>query len=268
MGVDESADIRFGTTGDIPFNSSRRSHTCHRAEEAYKFNTAHLSTSRSETTKPKSKYRQPSKDPHQWVMKDMPPCWNDCSAPSQCVQTGSCRCVQAECPALRTNPLEAHAYSKGATIGEYHTKGKSALGVHSGFSPVLTKTVPTLDWHDVLLPAFQSYLAKHDEFPSLHVVGGYPNEDKIESAECHKLQSTHCFSGDSILYKAMRAVSVSSDQADLIVLPVYQHCDGAEFLLHDVYRHASETIPGIKEGTKKVALVLTHDWGICIAFAW
>jgi hypothetical protein len=29
-----------------------------------------------------------------------------------------------------------------------------------------------------------------------------------------------------------------------------------------------ETIPGAKTGEKKIAVVLTHDWGICISFAW
>jgi hypothetical protein len=107
------------------------------------------------------------------------------------------------------------------------------------------------------------------DFPKLYVVDGYPGQEAIESAECHKLQKKHCFSADSIMYKAMRHLSVADPKdAELVVLPVYQHCDGAKFLLHDVMHYANENIPGVKDGTKKVALVLTHDWGICIAFAW
>jgi hypothetical protein len=66
----------------------------------------------------------------------------------------------------------------------------------------------------------------------------------------------------------MRHISVPADQADLIVLPVYQHCTGADFMLHDVMGFARETIPGVKTGEKPVSVVMTHDWGICIAFAW
>lgn len=74
------------------------------------------------------------------------------------------------------------------------------------------------------------------------------------------------------------AYSVSStdnpDDADLLVLPVYQHCTApkpateADFLLHDVYHHASNTVKGIDNHEKSVAIVMTHDWGICLAFTW
>jgi hypothetical protein len=67
------------------------------------------------------------------------------------------------------------------------------------------------------------------------------------------------------MYRAMRSISVPAEQADLIVLPVYQHCEGAEFLLHDVMKYASQTIPDLVN--KRVSLVMTHDWGICINFA-
>jgi hypothetical protein len=39
-------------------------------------------------------------------------------------------------------------------------------------------------------------------------------------------------------------------------------------MLHDVMGFARETIPGVKTGEKPVSVVMTHDWGICIAFAW
>jgi len=39
-------------------------------------------------------------------------------------------------------------------------------------------------------------------------------------------------------------------------------------MLHDVMAFARETIPGVKTGEKPVSVVMTHDWGICIAFAW
>lgn len=39
-------------------------------------------------------------------------------------------------------------------------------------------------------------------------------------------------------------------------------------MLHDVMAHARLTIPGVASGEKPVSVVMTHDWGICIAFAW
>lgn len=199
--------------------------------------------------------------PVKWAMKDLPVCWNDCSSPTVCVYTGSCRCVQAECPSKRTNTVQpVQSTDKGTS--------KSVLGALGGFSPNLVQDVKNGNWTDILLPSFRQYIEKHQSFPSLHVVSGYKGEEAIESAECHKLAPRHCFSADNILYRAMRHLSVPAEEADLIVLPVYQHCEGTKFLLHDVMHHAAETIPGIKENKKKVAIVLTHDWGICIAFAW
>ena len=66
----------------------------------------------------------------------------------------------------------------------------------------------------------------------------------------------------------MRHISVPAEEAELIVLPVYQHCEENKFFLHDVMGYARDNVPGVRTGEKKVALVLTHDWGICIAFAW
>lgn len=201
-----------------------------------------------------------STKPNEWAIKNLPACWNDCSAPTVCVYTGNCRCVKAECPDGKFAVTTLLAGQSGPP--------KSALGVHGGFSSTLVRAVDGADWQDILLPDFAAYLGKTTGFPSLHVVSGYPGEEQIESAECHHLASTHCFSADNVLYRAMRHISVPAEEADLIVLPVYQHCEGAKFLLHDVMHHASETIPAVKSGEKKVAIVLTHDWGICIAFAW
>jgi hypothetical protein len=120
----------------------------------------------------------------------------------------------------------------------------------------------------VLLPAAREALNANPDFIKVHVADGYEGQQEIESAECHKLQSQHCFSADSVLYRAMRHLSGPADDADLVVLPVYQHCTGAPFNLHDVAHYASETIPGVKDKTKPVSVVMTHDWGICIVFAW
>jgi len=65
----------------------------------------------------------------------------------------------------------------------------------------------------------------------------------------------------------MRHISVPAAE-DLIVLPVYQHCTGADFRLHDVTQYATQTIPGIATWQEPVSVVMTHDWGISIAFAW
>lgn len=144
----------------------------------------------------------------------------------------------------------------------------SHLGLLAAYSPVLIEAVSKTDWRDILLPHAREALTANPDFIKLHVADGYTGQASIESAECHNLQSKHCFSADSILYKAMRHISVPADQADLIVLPVYQHCTGADFMLHDVMAFARETIPGVKTGEKPVSVVMTHDWGICIAFAW
>lgn len=204
--------------------------------------------------------------PIEWAMKDLPPCWNDCAAPTVCVQTGSCRCVQAECPTRRVNPLSLASTS--AMTPKPFAEGKSALGKLRPFANVLGDDVRAGNWEDLLLPSFRAQYGKNASLPALHVVDGYPGQEEIESAACHKLQTKHCFSADSIMYRAMRHLSVPAEEAELIILPVYQHCDGAKFLLHDVMAYAGETIPGVRTGEKKVAITLTHDWGICIAFAW
>ncbi|KIR28238.1 hypothetical protein I309_02888 [Cryptococcus deuterogattii LA55] len=111
-------------------------------------------------------------------------------------------------------------------------------------------------------------LEAHPNFVKVHVADGYEGQEEIEAASCHKLQETSCFSADSIMYRALRHMSVLADEAELVVVPVYQQCKGTQFLLHDAMHHASETIQTVKNGEKKVALVLTHDWGICVDFAW
>ncbi|KIR99138.1 hypothetical protein L804_03760 [Cryptococcus deuterogattii 2001/935-1] len=111
-------------------------------------------------------------------------------------------------------------------------------------------------------------LEAHPNFVKVHVADGYKGQEEIEAASCHKLQETSCFSADSIMYRALRHMSVLADEAELVVVPVYQQCKGTQFLLHDAMHHASETIQTVKNGEKKVALVLTHDWGICVDFAW
>lgn len=271
----ESADIRFGTEGDIAFNSSRRAHLCWRAEESYnhyKQLTAELEQTEERTAKGESSGTTPgrlSSKPDEWVLKDLPPCWNDCGSPTVCMQTGHCRCVQADgCPRRRENPLLT--LSRPARKSSV-TDSSSPLGKFKAHDPILEEMVAKVDWRDVLLPEARAYIATlkdEREFIKVHVVSGYPREDEIEAAECHKLQPTHCFSADSMMYRAMRHISVPAEEADLIVLPVYQHCEGADFILHDVWHHAQASIPGINTGEKAVSLVMTHDWGICLAFTW
>lgn len=270
----ESADIRFGTAGDIAFNSSRRAHLCWRAEESYahyKQLTAELVLTEERTASGGASDPAPgrlSAKPDEWVLKDLPPCWNDCGSPTVCMQTGHCRCVQADgCPRRRDNPLLALGRPQRAARPD----SASPLGKFKAHDPILEQMAARVDWRDVLLPEARAYVATlkdEREFIKVHVVSGYPREAEIEAAECHKLQPTHCFSADSMMYKAMRHISVSADEADLIVLPVYQHCEGADFILHDVWHHAQASIPGINTGEKPVSLVMTHDWGICLAFTW
>ncbi|GMK55929.1 hypothetical protein CspeluHIS016_0209850 [Cutaneotrichosporon spelunceum] len=266
----ESADSRFGTTNQIPSNSSRRTHLCERAHDAHIYYTdvAERSKKATRTTGPPKSQRKPqalARQPDDWALKLMPACWNDCAAPTVCIQTGKCRCVQADsCPRRRENPLTAIARGPRNPI----TPNKSHLGMYKGYASVLQDMVAKVDWRDLLYPEARAYLAAHPEFIKVHVAGGYPREQEIESADCHRLQASHCFSADSILYKAMRHLSVPAEKADLIVLPVYQHCTGAPFILHDVWGHAANSIKGINDGSKATSVVMTHDWGICLAFEW
>ncbi|ODN85483.1 hypothetical protein L198_07566 [Cryptococcus wingfieldii CBS 7118] len=269
----ESADIRFGNTGQISFESSRRSHLCLRAEQAVKYNYIRLSTAKQAVSKVTGTAGHaffgeagPPTDPrpNEWALKDLPVCWNDCDSPTICVQTGICKCVQADhCAIRRENPL-----LKLYPTNKVAEPVKSDLGSFAGHSAHLSNAVSSINWQDILLPAARAYLKASPEFPKLHVADGYDGQEAIEAADCHKLQDSHCFSADSILYRGMRHLSVSKEQAELVVLPVYQQCTGQPFLLHDVVHHATETIPGVKEGNKHLAVVLTHDWGICSAFAW
>lgn len=262
----ESADVRFGSTGQIPFDSTRRSHLCTRAEQAVRYNFKHLSTARQAVSKVTGTAGHaffnetgPKTDPHPhaWALKDLPACWNNCESPTVCVQTGTCKCVQADhCKPRRENPL-LKIYPSNSVHPDENTSPRDALA----------KAVEAVDWKELLLPAARTALEAHPNFVKVHVADGYKGQEEIEAAPCHKLQETNCFSADSIMYKALRHISVPADEAELVVLPVYQHCTGAQFLLHDAMHHASETIPGVKNGEKTVALVLTHDWGICLDFA-
>lgn len=272
--VDESADVRFGSTGQIPFNASRRSHLCDRASDAVRYASARLAAYHdlSEVPEMKEAPRKVSWRPHSWALRELPTCWNDCDSPTICVQTGSCRCVQADdCPPRRENPLLLLSQRSSPSSGRSEspsTLAGSHLGSLAGYSPILAEAVSHIDWRDILLPHAREALQANPDFIKIHIADGYDGQTEIEAAECHKLQSTHCFSADNVLYRAMRHLSVPAEEADLVVLPVYQHCTGAPFALHDVMHYASETIPGIKEKTKPVSVVMTHDWGICIAFSW
>lgn len=182
-----------------------------------------------------------------------------------CVQTGNCKCVQADhCKPRRENPL-LKIYPSNSL---HPDENKSPVGCLDGHSSVLTHAVEAVDWKDVLLPAARAALEAHPDFVKVHVADGYKGQEEIEAAPCHRLQETNCFSADSIMYKSLRHISVPADEAELVVLPVYQQCTGVQFLLHDAMQHASETIPGVKNEEKTVALVLTHDWGICIDSVW
>lgn len=261
--------MRFGSTGVIPFNASRRLHVCDRVERsvmghqhALQATQAHVDASNGPKTAQRPLSAHTSHLPHKWSLKGLPPCWNDCSSPLVCVKTDDCQCVQSDSCPPRENPLvRAQAAIKKAAH-------KSHLGELAGPSETLVNTLKTVDWRDVLLPEARAALLAHPEFIKLHVVTGYDNETMMEAADCHKLQSTHCFSADNIMYRAMRQLSTTAEDADLIVLPVYQHCQGVQFLLHKIMKFATDYIPKIKTGEKPVALMLTHDWGICIEFAW
>ena len=233
-------------------------HTCERAKAAKEYSKALIEGTAHEI----AQVDHTSTAPEEWALRDLPPCWNECTSPTICVQTGSCRCVPAECAESE------HFYAVADGPKSSRPRPTSVLGALRPFSPVLEQDVRAGDWRNVLRPDFRAYLAKDPGFPALHMVDNYPGAAEIEAAECHKLQSRHCFSADSILYRAMRHLGTTSEEADLVVLPIYQHCDGAEFLLHPVQHWANENIPGVKEGTKRLAAVLTHDWGICIHFAW
>ncbi len=82
--------MRFGSTGQIPFNASRQLHLCQRAEQAVRYSDARSSAMTSSEAVPTTSL------PHHWALKELPPCWNDCDSPTVCVQTGDCRCVQAD----------------------------------------------------------------------------------------------------------------------------------------------------------------------------
>ncbi|WVR09403.1 hypothetical protein IAU60_006470 [Kwoniella sp. DSM 27419] len=270
----ESADMRFGTSGQIAFNSSRRTHLCERAERSVRYNFQRLSTARQAVNKVENgqeahvwksdKGTRTKHTPHDWALKELPACWNDCDSPSICVQTGDCKCVQADqCHRKRENPI----LSLWPIVQEAQaSSGKSHLGALAGYSHTLTNAVAKVDWKDVLLPSARAAITAHPDFIKVHVADGYKEQQEIESAECMKLQTKHCFSADAIMYKALRHIQVSADEADLIVIPVYQQC--FKFLLHDAIHHATQTIPAVKSGEKPMSLVLTHDWGICISFAW
>lgn len=260
--VDESSDTRFGSTPQIPFDASRRSSTCQRATDALKFNSRRIADLAQRDDVPRELPKS-SHLPHDWALKDLPTCWNDCASPAVCVQTGSCRCVESDCPLRRENPLLT---LKRDYI--YHDPAKSPLGTYAAPTTILATTVDHKDLFDVLLPHAKAYIDKHPDFLKVHVADGYEGQEAIENSECHKLQDRHCFSADNIMYRAMRHIQVPAEQAELIVLPVYQQCKGAPFMLHDVTHHAETLVPEILAGKKRMATVMTHDWGICIAFSW
>lgn len=193
--------------------------------------------------------------PHQWKDVDLAVCMNDCSSPTICIQTGSCRCVQADnCVSEDRNPI-----APATTV----IKSKY---IHITTNDDFAKAVERISWKSLLLPEARRVIDEFPHFIKVHVVTGYEGEADMESKECHKLGEAHCFSADSILYQAMRKISVVPEEADLIILPAYQQCEGGAFLLHTIHAHAEKTIPNFESRAKSV--VLTHDWGVCINFAW
>ncbi|KAJ9095023.1 hypothetical protein QFC21_005816 [Naganishia friedmannii] len=260
----ETADFRYGSTGDIPFDISKRSHECRRVEMALDRMESFISripnTNEINSVDPIDAIRRPlaatiSRLPHDWVLRELPTCMNHCENPVKCVQTGHCRCIATdECPTKRANPLTPLELPTGNKLISITTNAD------------FVKAVGNLRWQDVILPSAMRVMETFPDLIKVHVVSGYENEEAIEAADCHKLQTKHCFSADSILYRAMRTISVKPEEADLIILPVYQHCDGAPFLLHDVMKYATQTVPNLIN--RPVSLTLTHDWGICEDFAW
>jgi hypothetical protein len=193
--------------------------------------------------------------PHDWKDRDYPVCMNDCSSPTVCVNNGECRCIQADnCPVEARNPIAPIPVSAHSRLIKITTNDDFA------------KAVSKISWKDLLLPEAKRVIDEFPGFIKVHIVSGYEGEDEIEALDCHKLGDNHCFSADSIMYKAMRIISVPAEQADLIILPAYQQCVGGSFLLHKIYHHALQTIPNFR--TRPKTVVLTHDWGICINFAW
>ena len=278
----ESADTRFGSTGAIPFNSSQRLHLCTRAEQSVRYNNARVSKAHATLHSMggdniTAEYRRQLPDAtfdaststkaHQWALKGLPACWNDCNHPTVCVQTGDCQCVRPDhCAPRRINPLqELYKYTFDSS------SWRSPLGFLSGNSPALVNAVEKGHWTDMLLPEAREYLYAHPEFIKVYIVDGYPGQEEVEAADCHRILSTHCFSADNVMYRAMRTMASSYEDADLVVLPVYQHCNDVEFMMHDVFGWArlkfapDLTLDG---GNKTVNVVLTHDWGVCIHFAW
>lgn len=193
--------------------------------------------------------------PANWKDRTYPVCMNDCSSPTTCVNNGLCRCIQADnCKVEARNPIAPITVSAQSALIKITTNDDFA------------KAVSKISWKDLLLPEAKRVLDEFPDFIKVHVVSGYKGEEHIESLECHKLGDNHCFSADNIMYRAMRKISVPADEADLVILPAYQQCKGGSFLLHTIYHHADSTIPNFHARAKTV--VLTHDWGICINFAW
>lgn len=255
----EDADIRYGSTGDIPFAASKRHYECARVESAMKralvIPQPEVESSNDLAAQAPMRLLPLSKRPDNWVNKNMLTCMNDCSNPLICVKTDHCRCIHAaECPIRRISPLLPRWTKSPNSIIKITTQ--------EDFVEASRKK----DWKDVLLPQAARVINEFPDLMKVHVVSGYPGEAEIEAAPCHKLAETHCFSADSIAYRALRQVSVPADEAELIVVPVYQHCDGAPFQLHDVLKYASDTIPNLNN--RPIALYMTHDWGICREFAW
>jgi hypothetical protein len=180
---------------------------------------------------------------------------NHCDNPLICVQDGHCRCIQADdCITERANPLTPLELPAGRKL--------ISIATNEDF----VKAVGNLRWQDVVLPSAMRVLKNFPDLIKVHVVTGYDHEEEDEAAECHKLQSSHCFSADNIMYRAMRTISVPVDEADLIIIPVYQACDTVHFALHEMIPYAIRTIPDFQNRASTV--ILTHDWGLCINFAW
>lgn len=264
---DETADIKYGWTGDIPFNASLRMHECQRVEEALDFTLGkkksqgvidHDIVMHEEFTvdlAQKTHSVPAAAKPHEWKDRDYPVCMNDCTSPTICVNNGECRCIQADdCPVEARNPIAPIAVSSHSRLIKITTNDD------------FVKAVDKISWKDLLLPEAKRVLDEFPDFIKVHIVSGYKGEEAIEALPCHKLGDNHCFSADSVMYKAMRKISVPAEEADLIILPAYQQCKGGPFLLHDIHSHAHKTIKNFL--TRPKTVILTHDWGICISFAW
>jgi hypothetical protein len=234
-----------------------------------------------------------AKQASQWLLNDQPGCYNDCSYPLVCMDTGSCKCVQANC--MMDSALW-HDFVGGpsATV--------TATPASQWTTTDLVKAVQAQAIEDILLPGARDiFRTRQTLWKPIHVAGVETgmNPKIIEATNdmrCihvieEKDRDVGSFSADWVLFNALHEIfpaeqkirpvvtnaSMATTTVPLVAVPYYQGC--YRNALHMSNEHVTDRLRDVESDMRRLyghindvgdgALwIMTHDFGGCVRSYW